>query len=95
MQNYTEYIDFFEAPMRVSVSISLHSLLTLTRLGVSYHLFHPSTEKGNVVSMKSEVQIKRVGHALHKKTTYQGCEYKSSSQGILEGKRVCSEERFS
>ncbi len=80
---------FFETPNRVDALLYSHSYVALTRGGVSYSLFHPLTEKGNVVNMKSEVQIKRVCHALHDKTPYRGCGCKSSSHRV-EGKRVCS-----
>ena len=55
MQNYTKHTDSFEAPTRVDVSIYLHSLLTLTRLGVSLELLFPPTDY--IESKQSSVQF--------------------------------------
>lgn len=65
MRNKLAQTKFSETPMRVSIFLHSHDYFMLTQFGVSYNLFHPLAEKGNVVGVNPEVQIKRVGHALH------------------------------
>ena len=85
IQNHIQKID---APRRDYYTFMADTVQIVTQSGVSYNLFLPLTEKGNVVDVKSEAQTKRVYHALHEKTPCQRCGYKSSNRWI-EAKQVC------
>jgi len=83
-----------EIPPRVGDKLPTSiGLFTLTRHGVSYNLFFPISEKSNVVDVKSKVRTKRVYHALHKKTPYQRCGYKTVVKG--RGEANLSVESYS
>lgn len=86
-------------PLRVGVLDSIRiGNSHQSKMGFSYNLFFSSLivlrRKSNVVDMDSEVQFKRVSHALNERQDTEDDSTKAVAVG-LRGNQVCSVESYS
>jgi len=94
MQNRIREHKIQQEPLGRVDANSLAWTLSQHRKGVSYNLFLPKTEKGNVVDMESKARIKRVSHALHNER-HSAEDVSTKAVVKVEGKQVCSEGSLS